>query len=375
MPPLTLEIHDVAFGGRGVGRLPDGRAAFVPFVLAGERVSVRVLREHRGHVEAGLLEVLEPSPHRVASPPCPYFGRCGGCAYQHADDAEQLAIKERQVGDTLRRLGRLELPPGTLRPIVPSPETYGYRNRITVHAREGATGFFSHPWWNMEGHRDLLDITHCPIAEPGVNAALAEFRTRPPWREGHFTLRASGRRDRRFFQQTNDGAAARLLELVRGLLFPDSPGTLGPRGHLIDAYCGAGFFSRALAASFQRVTGLEWDQHAVAAARDGAAPHERYLAGDVAELLPAALGEAPAGDTAVLIDPPAEGLAKGIAETLRATPPAVLVYVSCNPATLARDLSRLLAKPGTPWTLLSVTPLDMFPQTAEIEAVAALRAE
>ncbi len=373
---LTLRVDEVAFGGRGVGRAegPKGRAVFVPFVIAGETVRVEVLREHRGHVDARLREIVEPSPARLPGPaPCPYFGRCGGCAYQHMAPAEQLATKERQVAGVLRRVGKIELAPGVLRPIVPSPADYGYRNRLTVHARGGAVGFFSRPWDDPTGQRALLDIARCPLAEPSVNAALAEFRRdrrhRPP--EGHFTLRAEGRRDRRFFQQTNAGAAARLRGIVREHLRAEDG---APRGHLVDAYCGAGFFARALAGEFARVTGLEWDRHAVAAAREGAGAHERYLAGDVAALLPDALAAAPGAETVAVLDPPAEGVARGVVAALRARPPAMVVYVSCDPATLARDLARLLAAPGAPaWELRAVTPLDMFPQTAEIETVAVLR--
>lgn len=365
---------------------------FVPFVIAGETVRAEILREHRGHADARLREVIIPAPATArlsGPPPCPYFGRCGGCAYQHMTATEQLATKERQVAGLLRRVGKIIPAPGVLRPIVPSPEDYGYRNRITVHARGEAVGFFSHPWNDPAGRRELLDVERCPIAAPAVNAALAEFRRRRRRqgrgypREGHFTLRVDERRERRFFQQTNDGAAARLLEIVRGhlLLAPAGGDDPVPRGHLVDAYCGAGFFARALAGSFARVTGLEWDPHAVAAARAGAAAdgsgHERYLAGDVAALLPATLAAAPGTETTVILDPPAEGIAKAVVAALCARPPAALVYVSCDPATLARDLGRLLTSSpsselGPAWELRAVTPLDMFPQTAEIETVAFL---
>ena len=371
----TLRVNEVTFGGRGVGRETGeahGRAIFVPFVVAGETVRAEILREHRGHADARLAGVVEPSPARLPDPaPCPYFGRCGGCAYQHMAPEEQLATKAGQVAGLLRRIGKIELGPGVLRPIVSSPANYGYRNRITVHAREGVVGFFSHPWDDPVGRRELLDIDHCPIAAPGVNAALAELRrSRRPPREGHFTLRGKEHRERRFFQQTNDGAAMRLLEIVRAHLAEDKV----PRGHLVDAYCGAGFFARDLAPGFARVTGLEWDRHAVAAAREGAAAHERYLAGDVAALLPDALSVAPGAETVVILDPPTEGVAREVVAALRARPPAVLAYVSCDPATLARDLGRLLAAPGAPgWELRAVTPLDMFPQTAEVETVAFLQ--
>src|SRR4029079_18027909 len=126
---VELLIEDIAFGGKGVGRV-EGKAVFVPFTIAGERVTARVVRQKKSFAEAELVEVLKGSPERV-SPPCPYFERCGGCAYQHMTYEHQLHWKSHQVGQALRRVGKFrEL---ALRPIVPSPWDYEYRNRITLH--------------------------------------------------------------------------------------------------------------------------------------------------------------------------------------------------------------------------------------------------
>ena len=336
---------------------------FVPFVAAGETVRVEIVREHRSYLEARLLTIEEPSPRRV-TPPCPYFERCGGCSYQHLDADEQRDTKRRQVESVLRRIGKLE--DATVEPTVPSPHDYGYRNRITVHARDGGVGFFGH---DEGGRRALIDIAQCPIAEPPVNAALARFRANPRRREGHCTLRADTDHGGGF-AQTNDGAARELLALVTRRLFPgEAADGASPSRHLIDAYCGAGFFARGLSARFERVVGLEWDRRAVAQARRHAAPHEQYLDGDVGALLPDALADAPLDATALVVDPPAEGLAEPVRRAVLAAPPAVMVYVSCNPSTLARDLAAL----GAVYEVGTVTPLDMFPQTAEIEVVAHLR--
>ncbi len=282
----------------------------------------------------------------------------------------------KQVADTLRRVGRIADGPA-VEETLPSPETYGYRNRITVHARDGALGFLSHG----PGERELIDIEQCPIATAGVNTALRELRNR--YRAGrledgrNYTLRAAagagGNAPGRFFQQTNDGAAMLLQDLVCRLARQQDA---EHRGHLVDAYCGAGFFSRALAGDFARVTGIEWDQRAVTAAQAGAGPHENYIAGDVTSELPAALGEAPRAATTLIVDPPADGLSDEIARTIAAQPPGTFIYVSCQPPTLARDLSRwrVGSGDGALFDLISVTPLDMFPQTAEIEVVAFLRA-
>ena len=139
---------------------------------------------------------------------------------------------------------------------------------------------------------------------------------------------------------------------------------------LIDAYCGAGFFAKRLREKFARTVGLDWDIHAIAAAEKDAAPNERYFAGDLAQRLELELSGAELRLTTVLVDPPATGLGGDVREILRAYPAATLLYVSCNPPTLARDLADL----GGKFALQSVTPFDMFPQTAEIEALAHLTA-
>jgi tRNA/tmRNA/rRNA uracil-C5-methylase (TrmA/RlmC/RlmD family) len=349
---VELLITDVAFGGKGVARA-NGKAVFVPYVIDGETVSASITREHKKFLEAELERIVTASPHRV-QPRCPYFGRCGGCVYQHIDYEHQLALKWRQVKETLRRIGGLKEPP--MRPFIPASVEYEYRNRITVHVRDGVIGFF-----RRESNK-LLDIERCPIALNEVNAQLAELRGSRP-RDGHYTLRA--RAGPRVFTQANDSVSSAMLDLVDRLL-------TSATGTLIDAYCGAGFFSKRLRARFGRVIGIDWDQHAIAVAREDANENEVYVAGDVeAELrerLQSAARTSQVGGIAVIIDPPAPGLSKMILETLIEHQPTHLVYVSCNPATLARDLAALKKSFG----IDSVTPLDMFPQTAEVEVVAEL---
>jgi len=344
---VELQITDVAFGGKGVAHA-NGKAVFVPYVIDGETVSASITREHKKFLEAELESIVTASPHRV-EPRCPYFGRCGGCVYQHIDYERQLALKWRQVKETLRRIGGLKEPP--MRPFIPSPIEYEYRNRITVHVRDGVVGFF-----RRESNK-LLDIERCPIALNEVNAQLVELRGSRP-RDGHYTLRATA--GPRVFTQTNDAVAAAMLDLVDRLLGSAT-------GTLIDAYCGAGFFSKRLRGRFEKVIGIDWDQHAIAVAREDANEKETYVAADVEAELGARLRSIAThsheGNTAVVVDPPATGLSKMILETLIEQPPTQLIYVSCNPATLARDLARLTKS----FSIDSITPLDMFPQTAEIE--------
>jgi len=356
---VDLKIEDVAFGGKGVGR-ENGKAVFVPFTIDGEMISAQITREKKQFAEAEVVDLQERSPHRV-NPECPYFGRCGGCSYQHIDYEHQLAIKWRQVRDVLQRIGKFKDIP--MRPIIPSPISYAYRNRITVHAQDGVIGFF-----RRDSHR-LIDIERCPISLDEVNQALTELRTRAP-RDGHYTLRAQS--GPRVFSQANDTVANALRDLIARLI-------PGDQELLIDAYCGAGFFAKRLLEKFERIIGIDWDKFAIAAAMENATAKEDYIVGDVdVELervlqidgveaaVSAAIRGGIAGDTpatTVIVDPPATGLTENVRQALIDAAPATLIYVSCNPPTLARDLAELQQS----FTIDSVTPLDMFPQTAEIE--------
>ncbi len=362
---VDLKIEDVAFGGKGVGR-ENGKAVFVPFTIDGEMISAQITREKKQFAEAEVVDLQERSPHRV-NPECPYFGRCGGCSYQHIDYEHQLVIKWRQVRDVLQRIGKFKDIP--MRPIIPSPISYAYRNRITVHAQDGMIGFF-----RRDSHR-LIDIERCPISLDEVNQALTELRARAP-RDGHYTLRAQS--GPRVFSQANDAVANALRDLIARLI-------PGDQELLIDAYCGAGFFAKRLLEKFERIIGIDWDRFAIAAAIENATAKENYIVGDVdVELkrllqidgveaaVSAAIRGGIAGDTpatTVIVDPPATGLTENVRQALIDAAPATLIYVSCNPPTLARDLREMEQK----FTIESVTPLDMFPQTAEIEVAVHLR--
>jgi 23S rRNA (uracil1939-C5)-methyltransferase len=360
---VNLRIGDVAFGGKGVAR-EQGKAVFVPYTIEGELVSAEIVREKRQFAEAELVEVKQSSPNRV-TPQCPYFGRCGGCAYQHIDYEHQLAIKWRQVRDALQRIGKLRDVP--MRPIIPSPRQYEYRNRITVHAQDGVIGFF------RRDSRRLIAIERCPISSDEVNRALAELREQKHVRDGHYTLR--GASEPRVFSQVNHGVAQALRNLIVDLVPAN-------QDLLIDAYCGAGFFAKTLLDKFERVIGIDWDRFAIAAAKESASDKETYVAGDVEDVEAAVSAASASGDvqsrafgtsaaTTIIVDPPAAGLTEGIRTAITNLAPETLIYVSCNPPTLARDLKELQHR----FAINSVTPLDMFPQTADIEVLAHLEAQ
>lgn len=346
----TLSIESVAYGGAGVGRLPDGRVCFVHGTLPGERVLARIVKERKNHAEAEVARIFEASPRRAA-PPCPVYGVCGGCTLQHAAYDLQLEIKTAQVRELLRRFAKL--PEASVEPMLPSPSQWGYRNRISVHIVRQRIGFH-----HRKSH-EVVDVVSCPLANDAVNSRLAELRRNPPGDRSRITLREhSGPTG---FTQVNEGAAELLAATVVEMA--------GGGELLVDAYCGSGFFAKRLVSKFEKVIGLEWSQAAIQLARRAATPRETYLPGAVENSLAALLSESPRNGTTLILDPPAEGVAPDVIRAILENPPEKLVYVSCDPATFSRDASRLEAA----YSLSHVQPVDMFPQTAEIELAASFQ--
>lgn len=346
-PEFTIVIERMAYGGAGIGRLPDGRVCFVHGTLPGERAIVRVTKSKKNLAEADLVRLLEVSPRRV-SPRCAVFGECGGCAYQHADYDLQLEMKTSQVAELLRRVGGIvDL---EVRPMLASPEQWGYRNRLSVHTDQGDVGFY-----HRKSHQ-LVDVVECPIASEEVNRLLAELREKPPRASGRLTLRE--RDAARGFAQVNSGAAELLAKTVQELA--------GSSEFLIDAYCGAGFFSKRLLPNFHRILGIEWSEGAVRSARETATEKETYLVGSVEAHLSESFRGGEAAQTTLLVDPPAEGLSPDAMRSILENLPHRIVYVSCDPATFSRDAKKLSAAYG----IAGIQPVDMFPQTAEIELAA-----
>jgi tRNA/tmRNA/rRNA uracil-C5-methylase (TrmA/RlmC/RlmD family) len=366
---LTVSITDIAFGGEGVARVEDF-VVFVPFVAVGEEVEIELTEVKKRFARARLLRVVRPSPHRVA-PACRYFGECGGCQYQHLEYAAQLALKGKQIVDLFQRVGGFSA--AMIDPVIPSPAAYGYRNRIMVRSqwdkfKQGLNiGFLR--WDN----RLVVDVEECRIAEPQLNEQLQHVRAHPPPKGGiKVTLRVvpeGWELPRDSFFQNNYHLLPKLVETVR-----ERVREAGTR-FLVDAYCGVGFFSLELAGLVERFVGVELDRLAVDAARRNAGArgltNGEFLSGSVDDLLAAALARFPGDATTVMLDPPRSGCARETLELLRHFRPKQILYVSCHPATLARDLNTLGA--GSVYTLARVVPLDMFPQTQHVECVADLR--
>jgi tRNA/tmRNA/rRNA uracil-C5-methylase (TrmA/RlmC/RlmD family) len=365
-----LEIHDIAFGGEGVGRIGEF-VVFVPFVMAGETVQAEITELKKSFARARLVSVLKPSPLRV-EPRCPYFGTCGGCQYQHISYGEQLRIKQKQITDLFQRIGNI--PSALIDPVVPCPREYEYRNRIMIRTQWNKRKQGLEIGFIRQDCNWVVDIDHCPISEPELTEQIKEVRANPPPKGG---LKVVLRKypegwevPRDSFFQNNFFLLPKLVEGVRDALVQSKS------RYLIDLYCGVGFFGIECAHQVEAVLGVELDKKAIFAARNNAArrglKNIEFLIGRADELLPSVIEKFPAQETTLLIDPPRTGCAPEAIELMKGTKPSQILYVSCHPATLARDL-RLLCEGGL-YELKRVQPFDMFPQTQHVECIADLRA-
>lgn len=405
---IELEITTLTNLGSGLGRvvLPGETEAkwvvMVPFTLPGERVRARVFRNQKNFSEADLVEVLTPSPDRVA-PRCGLFGRCGGCQYQHLAYPAQLAWKRRQVAELLQHMaGIADFPVAS---VVGSPREFHYRSKITPHfnpprdlAVPPPIGFL------RQGTRfDIVDVPQCPIATEAINEKLTEVRARVHARaaageyERAATLllrEASGAVTTDYDAIitetiTRDAGPPLKLRFLARDFFQNNPFILpaftgyvraqaaasGAR-FLVDAYCGSGLFALSAASAFERVAGIEISESSIRFARENAAgngiANATFAPGDASAIFATLAAHAPAfapADTAVVIDPPRKGCDESFLTQLFAFGPRTVVYVSCDPATQMRDLKSFLV---AGYTLAAAQPFDLFPQTRHLECVLSL---
>ncbi len=366
---LTVKIHDIAFGGEGVARHEDF-VIFVPFVLVGEEVEIEITEVKKNFARARLLKNISTSPQRV-TPLCSYFGDCGGCQYQHIAYETQLAMKHKQIVDLFERVGGFS---GTvIHPVVPCPQPYGYRNRIMVRSQWNKPEQKLNIGYLRHDNRLVIDVKECKIAEPALNEQLAQVWKNPPPRGGlKVVLRImpeGWQLPPDSFFQNNFFLLPKLVETARDIF------RSGGSKFLIDAYCGVGFFGIELADLTEKFVGVEIDMPAIKAAKKNAAAKNisngEFITGATEAFLPDLLNRFDATKTTVLLDPPRTGCPPASLELLRQVKPAQIIYVSCHPATLARDL-QILCSDGV-FTLAKVVPLDMFPQTQHVECVTELK--
>jgi len=365
---LELKIDDLAFGGEGVGRV-DGFVVFVPFVNSRETVLVEITEKKKAFARAKLIDVLEASSDRV-EPRCEHFGACGGCQYQHIDYISQQRIKEIQVRDLFERIGGFHR--SVINHLIPCPEPYNYRNRIMIRRQwnkveqRAVYGFLR--WDN----RLVVDLKECHIAEQALNEQLTEVRQNPPPRNMQKVVLRMMPDDwemhRDSFFQNNFHLLPELVKTVRDCL------TASGSKYLIDAYCGIGFFSLSLADLIEGFVGIDIDKQCILPARKNLEArgfsNGEFILGKTEDHMDQLLERFPAEDTTIILDPPRKGCHQEGLEMIVEARPQQVIYVSCHPATLARDL-RWLCENG--YELTNVTPLDMFPQTQHVECVADLR--
>jgi 23S rRNA (uracil1939-C5)-methyltransferase len=388
-----VTIEKLVYGGDGLSR-GEGQVTLTPFVLPGEQVEIEPGESRSGVLRAGLRSVVEASADRVPAL-CPYYGKCGGCQYQHATYDAQLRAKRAILEETLQRVGRVT-PPSEIALI--SAEPWGYRNRAQFHIEQRKLGY------RMRGSHKLIAIEQCPISSPKVNeciVALNRMLRDARWPKfisqiEVFTdetqvqinvLEAGQVVAKRFFEW----AAEEIPGFVPGVLeyggFRVSPnsffqvnrflvermaeavvgGTAGE--HALDLYSGVGLFSLPLARQFAKVTAVESGSGAVRdmefnAARAGVKVHA------VGAIVDEYLRTMEARPDFVLADPPRTGLGKTVVNKLVEWKPERITVVSCDPSTFARDLAGLMAGG---YQVEELTLIDLFPQTFHIETICKLR--
>ncbi|HEX5227302.1 MAG TPA: class I SAM-dependent RNA methyltransferase [Bryobacteraceae bacterium] len=373
--PEILTIEKLVYGGEGLARL-DGRVVLVPFVLPDETVQVEIDRAKNDLWRGKLIEVLEPSAARV-TPGCPYFQRCGGCHYQHIDYAAQLEQKREILREALQRVGKIVFA-GEIGVVAGEP--WQYRNRVQLHIQDGRVGYFG------QHSRDLVAINHCPIASPKLNETIGRIDAHASTALELFTNEsdvqvnvvdrvpkaaltalaslgvttgieyAGFQVSRNSFFQVNRFLIDRLVECAVG----DARGEWA-----LDLYAGVGLFSRKLAERFGKVTAVESGGSSF---RDLEHNFPQGAVKSNVEDYLAALEEKP---DFIVADPPRAGLGKQVVRELARIRAPHIAIVSCDPATLARDLSGLIAGG---YAIDKITLVDLFPQTFHLETVVELSA-
>ena len=419
----TIEITGIGSEMQGVGRLSDGRAAFVAGTLPGERVAARIVKDAGRYCEAELVEILEPSAHRIA-PACAYSGTCGGCRIRHADYAHTLELKGRRVSDAMARIAGMG--DAVVRGTVGCENPERARNKAEYAVRDGRVGMIA------AGGSGFVEIDDCLLqSEASVRTMrFAASLLRGTGIDGWFVTRtnaagevmailsaqggAPGWLDRLpeaadvksvYFcalkprpthaldgKMTHIAGARTIFESLCGLRFELSPQTffqvnvrqaevlyslaldaaaLDGTCNLLDAYCGCGTITLAAARRAGRALGVEIVAPAIEDARknaetNGLADKARFICADAGAEIPRLVRAGERFDS-VILDPPRKGCDPALIDALGILKPTRVLYVSCDPATLARDV-KLLSARG--FRLEWVTPVDMFPWTGHVETVA-----
>jgi len=406
---LEVTVEKLVAGGDGLARF-EGIPLFVPRSAPGDRLRVRITERRPDYGRAEIVELVEPGPGR-REPPCPFFVDCGGCDLQHLEDDLQPRLKAEAVLETLTRLGRLEIPEDLT---VITGDSWGYRLRAQLQVGRTALGgpdadraaeegpkYGLAVGYHRRGSRELVAVDRCPILVPELEEllprlprVLGEAGGRTPARldlaageagsgritaapvveglpHGEVVLQAGGLTyayDARAFFQAHRGLVGRLVEAVVGGAEDEHA---GKDATALDLYAGVGLFALPLARRYGRVVAVEGDAVAARFCRNNARRNRLGNVEVVTRALETWIRELPEGAARGVVDPPRAGLHRKVRQALFRHGPRWLTYVSCHPATLARDLRQLANR----YRLEGLTLIDLFPQTGHMEAVAQLRRE
>ena len=379
---VELEIEKIASGGSGVGRF-EGRTVFVAGTCPGDRITARMVEEHDSWNKAELVELVHPGENRIEAE-CPWYGSCGGCTLQQLSYEGQLEAKKLLVSDALMRIGGMAN--ARIDRIVPS-NPYGYRNRMQLHRANKPGKNESVVGLKRRSGNQVLPLDCCPVADPGIQDAMLRRKLfAPPWKdrfhvfsyrnlllvEGGRTERGKiriGNRDlilnvRNFFQ-SNLAVLEILIEDIMQFA-TEAPSD----GRALDLYCGVGTFAAFLSSYFSRLDMVEAEKESIALACENVhGPEIRHFAWTDDEWVRRSESREESYAFA-LVDPPRTGLSAALRHGLTERKPGLLAYVSCDPATLARDTKDLL---DGGFVLESCTVYDFYPQTAHVETLTLFR--
>jgi 23S rRNA (uracil1939-C5)-methyltransferase len=367
---FTARIERLASDGSGI-LSRDGQKVFVQGSAPGDIANVRIVERRAGWARAILVEIIEPSPDRVEAP-CPLFGICGACSLAHLSYDAQIAAKSGFLQDAFVRIGGFTvLPPLLVKPSA----AFGYRNRVQFHrAKKNAVGFMA----KQSG--TVIPLRYCPVADAGINRALVENRILPPFEKDRFTVYSYG--DTFLSEGGTERGTVKILDrnllMDVGVFFQSNAVMLeqvvgdlsalakeAPPLPAADLYAGVGTFAAFLQGLFPALAIVEENKTAISIAHENVRGVEYFaLPSDKWATLQKAQRKTYGF---VVADPPRQGLSSGIRAWLCRNGPPLFVYLSCDPATLARD-SRDLA--AAAYTLTSLTLYDFYPQTVHVESMA-----
>ena len=383
---LEVEIERILPGGYGLAH-SAGHTVFVSLAAPGDRLRVRVERQQGNVLFASIEEILAASPERI-EPPCPYFGRCGGCDFQQLTYENQLAAKAEIIRDCLHRIARIEDVPEIV--VTPSPRAWRYRMRATwqIDQDERTIGYYE------RGSRRVCDVADCAVLVPQLEATLERVRT-TDWQEfppglKHLDVVAgesgvslappfaefeTAELELKIGDEVYHYSAESFFQINPGLLAPLIEFALGDESRdqsseaALDLYCGVGLFTLPLARRFAQVTGVEGNPVAVQFAKRNlhraGLENARVVNAGVAEWIRRRALQT----DFVLLDPPRAGAESAVIKGIIDARPKRVTYVSCDPATLARDLRKLFA---AGFVIESLLAFDLFPQTHHVETVVRL---